>query len=178
MNTFDLRPTARLLATPVVGLLFLSFCATAFTQNVADPAARKRPSVTRTPINLSPRTQLILDPTFEAGDPWPDWTTQTGTEFGTPLCDLATCGDGGGSAPPFAGNNWAWFGGFPAPQIETLGQVVTIPNGVDCVAHLSNANRCGLFAVYRYANGPDRWHDSANIHRTCDARSRLYPAHV
>ena len=130
MNTFDLRPTARLQATPVVGLLFLSFCATAFTQNATDFASRERPFVTGTPINLSPRTQLILDPTFEAGDPWPDWTTQTGTEFGTPLCDLATCGDGGGSAPPFAGSNWAWFGGFPAPQVETLGQVVTIPTGV------------------------------------------------
>ena len=135
MTTTDLRPNA---ITAAVALLLLSFCTTAVAQNVAnpaDPSARKRPgmassSVTRTPITLVPQAQLILDPTFEAGTPWPDWTTQTSTNFKTPICNLDLCGTGSGTAPPFAGDNWAWFGGVPAPETATLGQAVTIPSGV------------------------------------------------
>ena len=79
---------------------------------------------------FAPTAQLIVDPTFEAGSPWPGWTTQTSTGFGTPLCNTAGCGTGGGASPPFAGDNWAWFGGVSAAESSTLGQNVVIPSGV------------------------------------------------
>jgi hypothetical protein len=68
----------------------------------------------------------VLDGTFEGGSPWPQWTVQTSTNFGTPICDTLTCGT---TVPPFAGTNWAWFGGAVAVESATLGQTITIPPG-------------------------------------------------
>lgn len=68
----------------------------------------------------------VLDGTFEAGSPWAQWTVQTSTNFGTPICDTLTCGT---VAPPFAGTNWAWFGGAVAAENATLGQTFSIPPG-------------------------------------------------
>jgi uncharacterized repeat protein (TIGR01451 family) len=77
----------------------------------------------------------IVDGTFEAGPNWPAWTTQTSTQFGTPLCNVNTpaCfGNGTGTAGPYAGDNWAWFGGTEtAPEIATVGQSVTLPRSPD-----------------------------------------------
>lgn len=74
----------------------------------------------------------ILDSTFEAGTPWPAWTTQTSTNFFTPLCNTAGCGTGGGTAPPFAGDNWAWFGGISSTsEAATLGQSLTFATSTD-----------------------------------------------
>jgi hypothetical protein len=67
------------------------------------------------------------DGTFEAGSPYPAWTVQSSTNFGTPLCALSLCGTGGGTAGPFAGNNWAWFGGAEAPEHSSIGQTVVLP---------------------------------------------------
>ena len=39
-----------------------------------------------------PCVELLADGTFEAGDPWPAWTIQTSTVFGSPLCDTDFCG--------------------------------------------------------------------------------------
>lgn len=72
----------------------------------------------------------VADGTFEAGRPWTAWTTQTSTGFGTPLCD-AGCGNGGATAPPFAGANWAWFGGGTAVESSTLGQSLVLPVSTD-----------------------------------------------
>jgi subtilisin family serine protease len=72
----------------------------------------------------------VLDGTFEAGVPWSAWTVQTSTNFGTPLCDSG-CGNGGGTAPPYAGANWAWFGGIAAVESATLGQTLTLPVSSD-----------------------------------------------
>jgi subtilisin family serine protease len=75
-------------------------------------------------------TPGVADGTFEAGVPWPAWTTQTSTNYGTPLCD-GSCGTGGGTAPPYAGTYWAWFGGAQAMEIGTLGQSLTLPVSSD-----------------------------------------------
>jgi len=72
---------------------------TATATNTATPTAS--PSCTP--------SERIVDGTFEAGTPWPAWTVQTSTNFGTALCNTAGCGTGGGTAAPFAGDNWAWF---------------------------------------------------------------------
>ena len=74
-------------------------------------------------------SELIVDGTFEAGAPWPAWTIQTSTNFGTPLCSVFSCGVGGGSADPFEGQNWAWFGGIDQAETSTAGQSVIIPAG-------------------------------------------------
>jgi hypothetical protein len=39
-------------------------------------------------------TPGVRDGTFERGQPWPDWTVQTSTQFATPLCNVGLCGDG------------------------------------------------------------------------------------
>ena len=72
-------------------------------------------------------TPGVTDGTFEAGNPWPAWTVQTSTNFGTPLCNTSTCTTSGGITGPFAGSNWAWFGGIPAGETATLGQSVILP---------------------------------------------------
>jgi len=134
MKNGHFSPPIKLLAAFSSAVLILSlFCTTAFAQDATNSVERKRPNDSHTRIKLvpvDPDTQLILDPDFEAGTPWPAWTTQTSVNFGTPLCNTALCGTGGGTAAPFDGDNWAWFGGIAMPESATLGQSVTIPSGV------------------------------------------------
>ena len=74
---------------------------------------------------------IIRDGGFETGGiPSTIWNNpQTSTNFGTPLCDLAGCGNGAGASPPRTGAIWAWFGGATSAETATLGQSVTIPAG-------------------------------------------------
>src|ERR1043166_3833230 len=84
----------------------------------------------------SPQAQLINDGSFENGGiPSSTWDPETSTNFGTPLCDFASCGNGGGASPPRTGLIWAWFGGIAAPETATLGQSVTIPAGGPATLH-------------------------------------------
>jgi hypothetical protein len=92
------------------------------------PPASPTPTPTPIPTPCDGSPNLLADSTFETGTPWPAWTVQTSTNFGTPLCDTATCGTGG-TAPPYAGSNWAWFGGASAAETATLGQNVSIMAG-------------------------------------------------
>jgi hypothetical protein len=73
--------------------------------------------------------QLLQDTSFEASldgsGPW----DSTSSNFGTALCDLAGCGNGGGTATPRTGDVWAWFGGIDDAEIATASQAVTIPTG-------------------------------------------------
>lgn len=73
------------------------------------------------------QTQLVVNGSFEnsGGAPW----VQTSTNFGSPLCDLATCGNGTGSGPR-TGNVWAWFGGvIGSTETASVSQSFVIPNG-------------------------------------------------
>ncbi|GAB4184347.1 MAG: hypothetical protein Tsb002_07260 [Wenzhouxiangellaceae bacterium] len=79
-------------------------------------------------VNLG-ATNLIQDPSFEAGTPNPSWN-EASTNFGTPLCDAAGCGDGGGTAGPNNGLFWAWMGGTAATnEVASVDQDVVIPSG-------------------------------------------------
>jgi len=73
--------------------------------------------------------QLLQDTSFEASldgsGPW----ASTSSNFGTALCDVAGCGNGGGTATPRTGDIWAWFGGIADAEIATASQAVTIPSG-------------------------------------------------
>ncbi len=73
-------------------------------------------------------TPIINDSSFEIGTPNTAWT-ETSTNFGSPICEIATCGNGTGtSTGPHSGNFWAWFGGTSAFEEATLSQTITIPN--------------------------------------------------
>ncbi len=122
-------------------LVLLSLGVTAFMQSAANnSSANKLPTagtITRIPLeNLRPVpnspdacANVIVDGGFENGGiPSSTWDPETSTNFGTPLCDNASCGTGGGASPPRTGLIWAWFGGIPAPETATLGQTVPIAN--------------------------------------------------
>ena len=108
------------------------------------PPPSPSPTPTATPI-ASPcgSPNVIADSTFEAGTPWSNWTVQTSTNFGTPLCNRAVCGSQGGS--PYGGDNWAWFGGANVPETATLGQSVPIMAGGPATLN---------FVMAKYTSGP------------------------
>jgi hypothetical protein len=74
-------------------------------------------------------SNVIVDGSFELGPTSPAWA-QSSTNFGTPLCNAAGCGLGGGTGPR-TGTWWAWFGGTTtAFEVATASQSVIIPVGV------------------------------------------------
>lgn len=77
----------------------------------------------------------ILDPSWEAtvtGTLTNAFWVATSTNFGTPLCDVATCGSVA-SAVPRTGSFWAWNGGISAAETATIAQTVTFPTGATSV---------------------------------------------
>ena len=78
-------------------------------------------------------TNLLLDPGFEAYTPNPAWS-EASRNFGTPLCTLGACGNGGGTAGPRSGNVWAWMGGTSVAETSSLEQPVAIPAGTGTLA--------------------------------------------
>ncbi len=73
---------------------------------------------------------LIQDPSFEASMGSTLYWAQASTNFGTPLCTIAICGNGGGTGGPRSGSTWGWFGGVPKNETATLSQTIIIPNDV------------------------------------------------
>lgn len=79
-------------------------------------------------IDPTPPTEAanaISDGSFEAGPGGGAWS-ESSTNFGTPMCNVATCGTGTGSGPS-DGVFWTWFGGIAAYEEGSVSQVVTIP---------------------------------------------------
>jgi hypothetical protein len=77
---------------------------------------------------------VIQDGGFESGSPNPFWN-EASTNFGTPLCTVASCGFGGGTGP-HSGSWWAWFGGVTgATETGSVDQDVTIPVGVATLSY-------------------------------------------
>ena len=72
---------------------------------------------------------LLQDPSFEAGVPNAYWNEMS-TNYGTPLCDAASCGTGNGTALPRTGTWFAWFGGnYGNNEIGSIDQDVVLPAG-------------------------------------------------
>lgn len=94
----------------------------------ASPTPTATFTSTATPAPSCTPAEQAADGTFETGNPWPAWSVQTSTNFDTSICNTTICGTDG-TALPYAGDNWAWFGGIAAAETATLGQSVTIPNG-------------------------------------------------
>jgi hypothetical protein len=146
MRTAAYRRNVRLIVMlAVIALTLLSLNASAFMQTSVDPAAKKphRVQVNLEPAPSAPLAQLIVDGGFETGGiPNTFWNPETSTNFGTPLCDVPSCGTGGGASPPRTGAFWCWFGGIPAAETATLGQTVNFPVG-DTIKNLSFFMRIG-----------------------------------
>jgi hypothetical protein len=91
-------------------------------------------------------SNLIVNGGFESGPFGGGWT-ETSTNFGTPVCDVANCGTGGGTAGPHLGTFWAWFGGFVGVEIATLSQTIVIPAGVATLTFWFAVPSCDGFGV-------------------------------
>lgn len=65
---------------------------------------------------------VVSDGGFEAGPQGGSWT-EFSTNFGTPICDSATCGAG----PARTGTFWVWLGGIDANETASVSQTLTIP---------------------------------------------------
>lgn len=70
--------------------------------------------------NLS--AQILADSSFEASGPGGSPWSSTSSNFGTSLCDLASCGNCGGPCVPNSGLWYVWFGGTSSAEIGTAAQ--------------------------------------------------------
>jgi hypothetical protein len=74
--------------------------------------------------------EIVKDGSFESTPPSednPNWSE--GWLAFPPICDVETCGEGGGTVGPRKGKNWVWFGGTLTPEEQFVAQDVTIPAG-------------------------------------------------
>src|SRR5688500_9825521 len=71
--------------------------------------------------------EIIKDGSFEStpvSEDNPNWSE--GWIAFPPICDVDTCGDGGGTTGPRApGKIWAWLGGTPAAESQFVSQEVS-----------------------------------------------------
>lgn len=74
-------------------------------------------------------SDAVLGGGFEDGVPNPFWD-ESSSNFGTPLCDMWSCGVGDGSIWPMDGNWYAWLGGINFPEVGSLEQVITVDGEV------------------------------------------------
>jgi cysteine-rich repeat protein len=80
------------------------------------------------PIPPASGTNIVADPSFEAGTPNPSWA-EFSSNFLSPICNVVDCGDDGGTGPA-TGIWWAWFGGFSGgTEMYSLSQSLVIPSG-------------------------------------------------
>ena len=73
--------------------------------------------------------EAVQDGGFEAGTV-PTFWTQSSTNFGTPVCSVALCGTGAGTAGARTGSWWAWFGGAEIVRNAAASQSMTLPPGI------------------------------------------------
>jgi len=92
----------------------------------------------------------VQDGGFEAGSPNPYWT-ESSTNFGSPLCTLASCGTGGGTGP-HAGDWWVWFGGIAAYEEGAVSQDVVIPTGATDLTFYLETPVCDSASDYMELN--------------------------
>ena len=77
------------------------------------------------PVPPTSGANVVDDGSFEAGAFGGTWNEFSAT-FGTPVCDIGTCGTGTGTGPS-DGDFWVWFGGIAAFEEGAVSQDVVIP---------------------------------------------------
>jgi cysteine-rich repeat protein len=80
---------------------------------------------------------VVADGSFEAGTPNPSWAEYS-LQFGTPLCDFASCSINGASD----GAWWLWFGGIDEFEEASVEQTVTIPPSATTLTFDLFGTRC------------------------------------
>lgn len=86
------------------------------------------------PSGMLSAANIVADASFEASTPAgaaadsASWT-ETSTNFGSPICSVAICGNGSGTALPHSGTYWVWFGGVVGNEVGSVSQNVTLPAG-------------------------------------------------
>ncbi len=81
-------------------------------------------------LEISGSTSDVLqDGGFEGGIPNSDWN-EASTNFGTPICDLGSCG----ADVARSGTYWLWLGGANSTEIGSVDQDVVIPTGAATLA--------------------------------------------
>lgn len=106
------------------------------------------------PAESATAVEVVKDGSFESTPPAednPNW--EEGWVAFPPICDVDTCGDGGGTAGPRTGKNWVWFGGTFGPELQFVAQEVTIPAGIATLTFYlklgaSSGNGMDAFWVY------------------------------
>jgi hypothetical protein len=94
---------------------------------VSISALASSPGQVTAQAEFSNNRELVADPSFEATDAAfdsPAWT-EASDNFGSPLCDVATCGTGLGSGPR-TGRLWVWFGGSDVLESGSIEQAIAI----------------------------------------------------
>ena len=80
------------------------------------------------PAESAAAAEVIKDGSFEstpADQDNPNWDEGG---IAAPICDVEGCGDNNGTAGPHTGNNWAFFGGVPFADFQSVAQDVLIPS--------------------------------------------------
>ncbi len=112
-------------------LLHLSFCLTLISLCLPSQAQAQTERLGGRVDGQSPEldrslVERVTDGGFEAGPFGGTWT-ESSTNFGTPICDVPTCGTGTGTGPN-SGSFWTWFGGIGLFEMGSVSQSVTIGN--------------------------------------------------
>jgi hypothetical protein len=158
------RVSALLTILILCGLLFAPMGAA--SAQGPGPGGKKFPVQRTHPASVPPAeplaqgdklTNLVGDPSLELSYTlMPPYWYQSSTNFGTPLCIVADCTNGGGTAGPRSGNVWSWFGGVNfsqpgtvSPEIGAIYQNVVFPA---CSATLQFYLWIGLAAAGSDAN--------------------------
>ncbi len=112
------------------------------TVNVGGNALRLGPTTPRSGASgVTPTADVIQDGSFEDGTPNGFWDEYS-TNFGTPICDVPSCGTGTGTGPR-TGSFWVWFGGINAYEEGWVAQDVTIPTGFATLSFWLEQIVCG-----------------------------------
>jgi len=109
--------------------------------------------------------ELVTDGSFEAVNA-AAWA-QTSTNFGSPLCDVAGCGNGAGTAGPRTGTQWIWFGGADtAVETGSVEQAVTLPAGANSLTFGYWLGVCGTGGAADFirltVGGTELWRRNAS----------------
>ncbi len=129
---------------------------------ISDPPANNSSTFSNAPAGGN----VIADPGFEGGFPNASWT-EASSNFGTPICDVPTCGNGGGSTGPRSGAFWVWFGGIAALETGSVQQSVVIGNGLATLEFGVRLGLCGAGAgagdfVRALIDGTEVWREDAS----------------